>query len=183
MNQSPKECKNKDVIRELERFFKDNPNALDDISIGFSARLKLIGDGRVPQYKTSGAACADCYARIEPHKDNPEVDYIVIHPHRRALVPLGFAMALPVGYEAVIRPRSGLTKQGIDGQIGTIDSDYRGEVSACLVNNSDAPFKVRNGDRICQMKIQRAERLHFAFVDELDETERGEGGFGSTGIR
>lgn len=177
------EYKNYDVIRELERFIKDNPNALNDIAIGFSVRFRLIGDGRVPQYKTSGAACADCYARIEPHKDNPDVDWIVIHPHQRTLVPLGFAMALPVGYKAVIRPRSGLMKQGIDEQIGTIDSDYRGEVSACLVNNSDAPFKVRNGDRICQMKIQCVERLHFALVDELDETERGEGGFGSTGIR
>lgn len=183
MNQCPKEYKNYDARRELERFIKDNPKALNDIAIGFLVRFRLIGDGRVPQYKTIGAACADCYARIEPHKDNPEVDYIVIHPHQRALVPLGFAMALPVGYEAVIRPRSGLMKQGIDEQIGTIDSDYRGEVSACLVNNSDAPFKVRNGDRICQMKIQLAERLPFALVDELDETERGEGGFGSTGIR
>ena len=177
------EYKNYDVMKELAGLAEKNPKALEDIRIGFGVFFRLIGDGRVPQYKTSGAACADCYARIEPYKDNQEVDYIVIHPHQRALVPLGFAMALPIGYEAVIRPRSGLMKQGIDEQIGTIDSDYRGEVSACLVNNSDAPFKVRNGDRICQMKIQRAERLPFALVDELDETKRGEGGFGSTGIR
>ncbi len=175
--------KDYDVMKELADSAKEKPNALNGIGIGYGVFFRLIGDGRVPQYKTSGAACADCYARIDTNRDNPEVDYIVIHPHQRALVPLGFAMALPMGYEAVIRPRSGLMKHGIDEQIGTIDSDYRGEVSACLVNNSDAPFKVRNGDRICQMKIQRAERLPFAVVDELDDTERGEGGFGSTGIR
>lgn len=146
-------------------------------------RLKLIGDGRVPQYMTSGAACADCYARIEPNGDNPEVDWIVIHPRSRAFVPLGFAMELPEDYEAVIRPRSGLTRKGIDELIGTIDSDYRGEVMACLVNNTDERVKIYNGDRICQMKIQVAEQFSFSVVDELNATERGEGGFGSTGMK
>lgn len=145
-------------------------------------RIKLMEGGRKPQYKTAGAACCDCYARIEPNRDNPIVDYMTIFPHERAVIPLGFAIELPEGYEAVIRPRSGLMKQGIDECIGTVDWDYRGEVSACLVNNTDAKFKVHNGDRICQMKIQQAERFDFEVVDELSETERGGNGFGSTGV-
>ena len=140
-----------------------------------TVKFKLIGTGKLPQYKTKGAACCDCYARAN--------ESLVILPHERALVPLGFAMALPEGYEAVIRPRSGLMRKGIDEQIGTIDSDYRGEVSACLVNNSDFSYVVYDGDRICQMKIQKAERLPFEVCDKLNATKRGEGGFGSTGLR
>ena len=99
------------------------------------------------------------------------------------MIPLGFAIELPEGYEAVIRPRSGLMRKGIDELIGTIDSDYRGEVMACLVNNTEGRVKIYNGDRICQMKIQVAEQFSFKVVDRLSETERGEGGFGSTGMK
>lgn len=142
-----------------------------------TVKFKLIGTGKLPQYKTKGAACCDCYARVEGKTS------IVIPPNERVLVPLGFAMAIPEGYEAVIRPRSGLMRKGIDEQLGTIDSDYRGEVSACLVNNTTDSYEVYDGDRICQMKIQKAERLPFEVCEKLDKTERGEGGFGSTGLR
>lgn len=148
-----------------------------------SVSIKVIDGGRLPAYKTHGAACCDCYARIDVNPDNPIVDYVVLFPHERLMIPLGFAIELPEGYEAVIRPRSGLMRKGIDELIGTIDSDYRGEVMACLVNNTEGRVKIYNGDRICQMKIQVAEQFSFNVVDRLSETERGEGGFGSTGMK
>ena len=94
-------------------------------------------------------------------------------------------MELPEGYEAVIRPRSGLMVQGIDECIGTIDSDYRGEVHACIVNNNwnGQSIRIHDGDRICQMKIQETKQFQFEIVSELSETERGKGGFGSTGVK
>lgn len=144
-----------------------------------TVKFKLIKEGKLPQYKTEGAACCDCYARL----DSESGSFVIIAPRERVLIPLGFAMALPQGYEAVIRPRSGLMKKGIDQQIGTIDCDYRGEVSACLVNNTNEPYVVYDGERICQMKIQKAERFIFEVCDSLNKTERGEGGFGSTGLK
>ncbi len=137
-------------------------------------RIRLKDNGRMPVYKTPGAACCDCHARLD--------ESLVVYSHCRSLVPLGFSMELPEGYEAVLRPRSGLTLSGIDIGIGTIDSDYRGEVCACVINNSDDPIVVNNGDRICQMKIQRAEQFEFEQSTYLQDTERGDGGFGSTGI-
>ena len=97
------------------------------------------------------------------------------------MVALGFCIELPKGYEAVIRPRSGMTKKGIDIALGTIDWDYRNEVMCQLINNSDGDFDIKNLDRICQMKIQKAEQFEFVQVDELSETDR-KGGFGSTGV-
>lgn len=137
--------------------------------------IKLFEVGQAPEYKTDGAACADCYARIPTGE-------ITLLAGKRTLVPLGFAIELPEGFEAVIRPRSGLTKKGIDSAIGTIDSDYRGELMACVVNNSGEDFVIRNGDRICQLKIQPAEQVPFVAVDKLSETERGSKGWGSTGV-
>lgn len=137
-------------------------------------KMKLFKGGRLPVYKTKGAACADCYACVK--------EPIIIPIGKRALVPLGFAIELPGGYEAVIRPRSGLTSKEIDNGIGTIDCDYRGEVKACVINNTDANFIINNGDRICQMKIQRAEQFEFEQVESLTETERSDKGFGSTGL-
>lgn len=139
-------------------------------------KIKLVHGGKLPQYKTEGAACADCYARI------PNDGSFEIPCGRRTTIPLGFALELPQGYEAVIRPRSGLSKNYIDEVIGTIDCDYRGEVCAILVNNGYVPFIVKDGDRICQLKIQQAEKFSFVEVETLDKTERGYGGFGSTGI-
>lgn len=139
-------------------------------------KIKLIDGGKAPEYKTAGAACADCCARIPTGE-------ITLLAGKRMLVPLGFAIELPEGYEAVIRPRSGLTKKGIDSGIGTIDSDYRGELMVCAINNSGEDYKICNGDRICQIKIQPAEQVSFVPVEELSETKRGDGGFGHTGIK
>jgi len=138
-------------------------------------RVKVYRNGKIPEYKTDGAACLDCYARLDVGED-------IIPFNSRKRIPLGFAIELPEGYEAVIRPRSGMTAQGIDEAIGTIDCDYRGEVCACLINNSGIPFIVRNGDRICQLKIQKAETFKLVEADELSETVRGSNGFGSTGM-
>ena len=137
-------------------------------------KIKLIDGGKMPEYKTEGAACADCYARLM-------TPYITIPKGARCLVNLGFCMELPKGYEAVIRPRSGLTSKAIDNGIGTIDSDYRGEVKVCVINNTGEDIEIKNLERICQMKIQEAEQFKFVQVNELSETERGDGGFGHTG--
>lgn len=137
-------------------------------------KIKVLKGGVMPIKKTKGAVCFDCYARCEQE--------IKIKPQDRATIPLGFAMELPEGYEAVIRGRSGLSKKGIDGVIGTIDTDYRGEVCATVINNSDFCFYVDNGNRVCQMAIREVPEIEFEEVDELTETERGSGGFGHTGI-
>ena len=137
-------------------------------------RTKIIEAGKLPEYKTEGAACADCYARL-PN------DSVTIPKGTRCLVNLGFALELPEGYEAVIRPRSGNSKHGLDIAVGTIDSDYRGELKACMINNDKGDIEIHNGDRVCQIKIQRAEQFEFLPVENLEETERGSAGFGSTG--
>lgn len=134
--------------------------------------FKLIGNGKLPETKTTGAACLDAYSRVHE----------VINPYERKLIPLGFAVELPEDYEMVIRPRSSLTKNYIDGAIGTIDSDYRGEVFACLINNSDFVFTVNENDRIAQLAIRRAPKIKPVVVTELSDTLRGVNGFGSTGV-
>nr|DAE34286.1 MAG TPA: dUTPase [Caudoviricetes sp.] len=136
-------------------------------------QIKLIEGGRLPEFKTDGAVCADCYSRCK----NP----IEIKPNSRALIPLGFAVELPKGYEMVLRPRSGMSKNGIDSVIGTIDFDYRGEVMACVINNIDKAISVENGTRICQCAIRQIPEIEFEVVSELSETVRGNNGFGSTG--
>lgn len=138
-------------------------------------KIKLMEGGKLPEFKTRGAVCCDCYARLN-----------VLHriaPHKRAKIPLGFAMELPLGWEAVVRPRSGLTSDGQDIGIGSIDYDFRGEVSATVINDTNNYFTVENGDRICQLAIREAPKVNFVVVDELTKTERGSNGFGSTGIR
>lgn len=134
--------------------------------------FKLIGNGKLPETKTTDAACLDAYSRVHE----------VINPYERKLIPLGFAVELPEDYEMVIRPRSGLTKNCIDSAIGTIDSDYRGEVCACLINNSDFVFTVNENDRIAQLAIRRAPKIEPVVVTELSDTLRGVNGFGSTGV-
>lgn len=136
-------------------------------------KIKLIDGGKAPEFKTDGAVCADCYARCETP--------IEIKPNERKLIPLGFAVELPKGYEMVVRPRSGMTKNGIDIGIGTIDYDYRGEVMACLINNFSKAISVENETRICQLAIRQVPEIEFEVVDKLSETKRGAGGFGSTG--
>lgn len=138
-------------------------------------KMKIVDGGKMPEYKTKGAACCDCYARLA-------TPFITIPKGARVLINLGFCIELPKGYEAVIRPRSGLS-ENIDVVTGTIDCDYRGEVKCRLVNSSGGDFDIKNLERICQMKIQKAEQFEFIKVDELSETERGENGWGSTGVR
>ena len=136
-------------------------------------KIKLFEGGKLPEYKTDGAVCADCYARCEIP--------IEVKPNERKLIPLGFAVELPKGYEMVIRPRSGMTKNGVDVGIGTIDYDYRGEVRACIINNFGKAISVENGDRICQCAIRQVPDFEFEVVEQLSKTTRDSDGFGSTG--
>ena len=132
----------------------------------------------MPQYATPQSAGMDLRANI----DEP----IVLKPLQRVLVPTGLFMALPAGYEAQVRPRSGLAlKHGITvlNTPGTIDADYRGEIKVLLVNFSDGEFVVNDGERIAQMVIAKHENADFIEVEELDETERGAGGYGHTGAK
>lgn len=129
-----------------------------------------------PSYATPQSAGVDLRANI------PES--VVLQPLQRTLVPTGLYIALPPGYEAQVRPRSGLAlKHGITvlNSPGTVDADYRGELRTILVNLSQEPFEIVPGERIAQMVIARHEQVQWEQVDELDETLRGEGGFGSTG--
>ncbi|WP_374653321.1 dUTP diphosphatase [Dongia sp.] len=131
----------------------------------------------LPAYATTQAAGLDLLAAVgEP---------VTLQPLGRALIPTGLSIALPAGYEAQVRPRSGLAlKQGITvlNAPGTIDADYRGEVGVILVNLSDRPVTLQRGDRIAQLLLARVERLAWDEVAELPATARGSGGFGSTGI-
>ena len=143
-------------------------------------QIKVVNKGNqpLPKYQTSQSAGMDLRANI----DAP----ILIKPLDRKLIPTGLHIALPEGYEAQIRPRSGLTiKNGITiiNTPGTIDPDYTGDVGVILVNISNEDFVVQPGDRIAQMVINKFEQAEFEVVEELDETERGEGGYGHTGIK
>lgn len=131
----------------------------------------------LPRYMTPQAAGLDICAAVE--------DTLILAPRAIALVPTGFAMALPPGYEAQVRPRSGLAiKHGVTviNSPGTIDSDYRGEVKVGLINLGPAPYTLRRGERIAQMVIQRVAHARISVVADLDGTLRNDGGFGSTGV-
>lgn len=135
-------------------------------------KIKLMENGKMPAYQRDGDACLDCYSAED----------ITIRKGSRSLVKLGFALELPANCEAVIRPRSGLTKRGIDCGIGTIDSTYRGEVMANIINNADDDFIIHFGDRVCQLSINEIKRINFQQVEILNDTQRGADGFGSSGI-
>ena len=140
--------------------------------------VKIINKSHhpLPAYATPLSAGMDIRANLE--------EPVVIGPLERWLIPTGLYIALPEGYEAQMRPRSGLAlKQGITllNTPGTIDADYRGEIGIILINLSSEPFTVRDGERICQMVVTTHSRVEWQPVDTLDETERGEGGFGHTG--
>ena len=141
-------------------------------------KVKIKSDsGTLPFYETEGSAGMDLKAYI----DEP----VVLKPGQRMLVPTGLYIELPVGYEAQIRARSGLAiKKGIGlvNGIGTIDSDYRGEIKVILINWGEEDFVIENGDRIAQMVIAKYERVEWELSDDLSETERGSGGFGHTGV-
>ena len=137
---------------------------------------KISKFAQLPTYATEGAAGMDLYAANE--------EPITLAPLERKLVPLGFTMELPTGYEAQIRPRSGMAiKRGItlSNCVGTVDEDYRGEVCVGLVNLSREDYTIQTGDRIAQMVVAPVTKAVIIEADELAETIRGEGGFGSTG--
>ena len=141
-------------------------------------QLKLLNKSKhsLPEYATALSAGMDLRANI----DEP----VTLRPLQRSLIPTGIYIQLSEGYEAQIRPRSGLAvKHGISivNSPGTIDADYRGEIRVILVNLSDEDFIINDGERICQMVIARHTRVEWLQVDDLDETERGSGGFGHTG--
>lgn len=141
-------------------------------------KIKIINRSKhkLPEYSTEHAAGMDIRANLD--------EDIVLEPMKRALVKTGLFVEIPVGYEAQIRPRSGLAiKKGITvlNSPGTIDADYRGEVCIILINLSEESFVIKDGERICQMVIARHEKAEWTEVEELIQTERGEGGFGHTG--
>ena len=143
-------------------------------------KIKIVNKGQqpLPTYATAQSAGMDLRANI----DSP----ITLHPMERQLIPTGLRIALPEGFEAQVRPRSGLAlKHGITvlNTPGTIDADYRGELKVLLVNFSDTDFIINAGERIAQMVIARYEKVDFELVTELDDTERGNGGYGHTGVK
>lgn len=143
-------------------------------------KVKIINRGRqpLPTYATALSAGMDLRANID--------EDITLQPMQRQLVPTGLYIALPEGYEAQIRPRSGLAlKHGITvlNTPGTVDADYRGEIMVLLVNFSNEPFIVKDGERIAQLIVAKHEQVSFELTETLDETERGAGGYGHTGLK
>lgn len=142
-------------------------------------RIQRLSHGQglaLPHYASLHAAGADLRAAID--------EEVVLQPDEHTLIPTGFAMALPVGFEAQVRPRSGLAlKHGISvlNTPGTIDADYRGEVGVILMNHGPQPFHIQRGDRIAQMIVAPVIQAAWQEVDSLNTTERGSGGFGSSG--
>ncbi|KPU28164.1 deoxyuridine 5'-triphosphate nucleotidohydrolase [Caloranaerobacter sp. TR13] len=141
--------------------------------------VKIVNKSRfpIPNYKTKGASGIDLFANID--KD------LVLKPMERVLIPTGIYLSIPEGYEGQIRARSGLAIKygiGLANGIGTVDSDYRGEIKVILINFGDKEFVIKSGDRIAQLVFVKYEKAEFNEVEVLDDTERGSGGFGHTGI-
>jgi len=140
-------------------------------------RIEGNEDLPLPKYMSSGASGMDLFAAV--------ADTVIIPPMEVSVIPLGIRIALPEGFEAQIRPRSGLAaRNGVTtlNSPGTVDSDYRGEVRVILINLGKEPFPVNRGDRVAQMIITRVARATLAEQDHLDDTQRGSGGFGHTGL-
>ena len=143
-------------------------------------KIKIVNKSKhpLPEYATPGSAGMDLRANI----DAP----IALAPGERKLISTGIYIALPVGYEAQIRPRSGLALKygiGLANMLGTVDADFRGEIGVILINLGQEDFVVNDGERIAQMVIAKHETAEWEVVEELDETERGEGGYGHTGVK
>ncbi len=141
--------------------------------------VKIINKSKnnLPHYETEGSAGMDLRANLE--------ESVFLEPMERKLIPTGLFMEIPIGFEAQIRPRSGLSlKRGLTcvNAPGTIDSDYRGEIKVIMINLSTETQEIVHGERVAQMVIAKYERIQWNPVDELSSTERGAGGFGSTGI-
>ena len=129
-----------------------------------------------PEYKTKGSAGMDIRASISGKT--------IVHPGERVIVPTGLFLQIPPGFEIQVRPRSGLSlNHGVTvlNTPGTIDSDYRGEIKVIIINHSKEVFEIKNGDRIAQLVVSKVEKAIWKILNRLDETNRGEGGFGSTG--
>lgn len=158
-------------------YYRKEPKKYHEEGRGMNIAIKKVRENAIlPEYQTASAAGMDLAACL----DEP----VTLQPHERFAVPLGIAIALPVGYEAQIRGRSGMAaKFGIvpANGVGTIDADYRGEIHAILLNTSNEPFTIEPGMRVAQMVIARYETAQWLEAATLDETDRGEGGFGSTG--
>ena len=143
-------------------------------------KIKIVNNSKhpLPKYATPGSAGMDLRANI----DAP----ITLAPGERKLIPTGIYIALPVGYEAQVRPRSGLALKhgiGLANLLGTVDSDYRADVGVILINLGQEDFVVNDGDRIAQLVIAKHETAEWEVAEELDKTERGEGGYGHTGVK
>lgn len=143
-------------------------------------KINAINRGHqpMPTYATPQSAGMDLRANLE--------EPVVLHSMERRLIPTGLHIALPEGYEAQVRPRSGLAlKHGLTvlNAPGTIDADYRGEIGVVLINLSQEDFTINDGERIAQLVVARYEQVEFSLVETLDETERGEGGYGHTGVK
>lgn len=146
-------------------------------------KIRIVEGGRLPKRMTDGAVAYDCFARVPELLDKKRI----ILPHRTEVIPLGFAVDLTDSLRDVFRTmlitgRSGLNKKGISCCMGIIDADYRGEVNAIITNNTDDMFTIYDGDRIAQALIIPVHIPELEIVEELEETKRGFGGFGSTGI-
>lgn len=143
-------------------------------------KIRIVNKSKnnLPEYSTKSSAGVDLRANLnEP---------LILNPMERAMIPTGLFIELPVGYEAQVRPRSGLAiKKGISvlNSPGTIDADYRGEIKVILINLSNEIFEINIGDRIAQMIIAAHEQAEWIEVESISETERGQGGFGSTGVK
>jgi len=166
--------------------------------------MKIVNksNNSLPQYATEGSAGMDLKAYLTDEttqyiantynfeigaytNEDRHTPFIVLPPNARILIPTGLYIELPKGFEAQIRPRSGLAlKNGISivNSPGTVDSDFRGEIGVILINHGTEPFTIKNGDRICQIIISKYEQIVWELVNELGETARAEGGFGHTGI-
>jgi len=155
---------------------------MENVKIKF---LPLHEEVQVPQYQTEHASGRDIHAFIpfdKSEKDFYQKSFILVCPGIPSKIPTGFCLGIPEGYEIQIRPRSGLSaKYGVTAIFGTIDSDYRGQIHVIMENITDMPYKVHHGDRIAQMVLQEVPRTKLMTVDSLDETDRGDGGFGHTG--
>jgi dUTP pyrophosphatase len=143
-------------------------------------KLKIVNtsDNPLPEYETTGSAGVDLRAQLQ--------EPVMLKPLQRALIPTGLYIELPDGFEAQVRPRSGLAlKKGVTvlNSPGTIDSDYRGEIKVIMINLSNETTIINTGERIAQLIVAKYEKVQFKEVDTINETERGEGGFGHTGVK
>lgn len=168
------------ILEEFRRTYFHNDEQTEpnnNVTNTNKIKLKLLPGGTIPRKMTPGSSGYDLFARLQ--------EPVTLHPGERRAIPAGFIIELPEGYEAQIRPRSGLAlKHGLTvlNSPGTIDSDYRGEVKVILINLGNEDITIKNGDRIAQMIISRTHHCEFEYTDNITPTTRNENGFGSTGV-